>query len=274
MQQILAAVREYRAENNGKFPRMEDLPADVPRRAPLSYWSGDTAARRKGMGPLYNLLISDSVLKRLELYNEKTPFDPSKEPILYISGLGNTETKSVTREYIQAPGKQSCRPLERWSSHPARRNHHLAQPRPPRPLDRLLPRSRPRNLVTPPPPLPAHPQRHRRTPPPTPKSARSVSAMSCPPIPNPSKTRAFSSFSPAPSPSPAPSRPSPSVAVAPAPKPNPSPGSTPSSSTKPKHSLLGRSFRRLPPPHSPRAVPRRAPKPHRHLRRPRRNPRP
>jgi hypothetical protein len=105
MQQILAAVREYRTENNGKFPAMEDLPADVPRRAPLSYWSGDSAARRKGMGPLYSLLISDSVLKRLELYNEKTPFDPSKEPILYINGLGNTETKSVTREYIQAPGK-------------------------------------------------------------------------------------------------------------------------------------------------------------------------
>jgi hypothetical protein len=104
MQQILAAVREYRAENNGKFPGMEDLPADVPRRAPLSYWSGDTAARRKGMGPLYNLVINQDALNRLAHYDEKTPFNPETEPILMITSWKGP-TKQVTKEYISSPGK-------------------------------------------------------------------------------------------------------------------------------------------------------------------------
>jgi hypothetical protein len=105
MQQILAAVREYRAENNGKFPSMEDLPADVPRRAPLSFSTGNNAAYRAGLGPRYYLVVNHDTLRRLEAYNERVPFDPKSEPILYIGSNANAPSKMITREYISSPGK-------------------------------------------------------------------------------------------------------------------------------------------------------------------------
>ena len=105
MQQILAAVREYRAQNNGKYPAMEDLPRSVPRRAPVSFWRSETAAKRKGMGPTYSLVVNQTTLDRLNHYKEKVPFDPRTEPILYIGSNAGVPTKMVTREYISSPGK-------------------------------------------------------------------------------------------------------------------------------------------------------------------------
>ena len=105
MQQILAAVREYRAQNNGKYPAMEDLPRSVPRRAPVSFWRSETAAKRKGMGPIYTLYINEDTLRRLEHYDEKVPFNPETEPILLVVSNAHAPTKMITREYISSPGK-------------------------------------------------------------------------------------------------------------------------------------------------------------------------
>ena len=53
-QQILAAVREYRAQNNGKFPPY----GKPPRRAPLNFSTGNNAASRAGLGPCSYLAVN------------------------------------------------------------------------------------------------------------------------------------------------------------------------------------------------------------------------
>lgn len=113
MQQILAAVREYRAQNNGKYPRMDDLPAELPRFTPVGFWSQESQRQTASAGPRYRLVMNYRVLERLQRYNGKVKFDPEKHPILFAGSRG-VESRIVTREGISAPGAYQQRTVTQF----------------------------------------------------------------------------------------------------------------------------------------------------------------